>query len=150
MYFFALLTDLHINIKEYQTEKVKWHFWKWLGDRLEFCQAPNRSLPCVVDVANLLAAQEAQLLNVAENEESMHTLRDESDCQLDESCPRGNDAALRMNELVQDTYHSCLHSASGSFEYETPQWPPSPSDVSEAEKSVKVPNLFYNFLALLM
>ena len=88
-------------------EKIKWHIWKWFGDRLEFCQAPNRSLPCVVDAANLLASQVAQLLNVAENKESMHTLRDESDCQLDESCPKGNSAALRMNELVQGTctYH---------------------------------------------
>ena len=105
VYFFGLLVDLGINIKGYQMEKVKWHLGKWFGDRLEFYQAHNRSLPCVVDAANLLAAQVAQLLNVAENEESMHTLSDESDCQLDESCSKGNATALRINELVRYTYH---------------------------------------------
>ena len=102
---FALLTDL--GIKEYQMEKIKWHLWKWFVDKLEFCQAPNRSLPYVVDAANLLAAQVAQMLNVAGKKESMHTLSDDPDCQLDKPCPKGNAAALRMNELVPDTcpYH---------------------------------------------
>ena len=67
---------------------------------MEFYQVANRPLPSVVHAANLLAVQVAQLLNIAENEESMHTLRDESNCQLDESCSKENAAALRMNELV--------------------------------------------------
>ena len=59
----------------------------------------------MVDAANLLAGQVAQLLNVAEDKDSMHTSMDEPGCQFDESCSKGNDAALRMNELVRDTYH---------------------------------------------
>ena len=45
---------------------------------------------------------------------------------------------------------SCSHSVSGSFGYETFKWPPSPSDVSENEKSIKVSNPLYNFLAWLV
>lgn len=148
--FVALLADLGINNEEYRTEKVKRHLRKRFGDRLEFYQAPNRSLPCVVHAANLPAAQVAHLMNVAENEDSMHTSRDEPDCQLDESCSKGNAAAMRINELVRDTYHVARTLRREILDMKTPQWPPSPSDISEAEKLVKVPNLLYNFLAWLM
>ena len=76
---------------------------------LEFYQAPYRSLPCVVYAANLPAPQVAQLLNVVENEGSMHALRDEPDCQVCKSCAMGNATALKMNELVWDTYMHHVH-----------------------------------------
>ena len=57
-HFIALLADLGINYEEYRMEKVKQHLQKRFGDRfgdrLEFYQAPNRSLPCVVLIPNLL------------------------------------------------------------------------------------------------
>ena len=86
-------------------EKVERHLRKQFGDRLK--QALNRSLPFVVHAANFRAAQVVQLMNVSENENCMHmhTSRDESDFQLEESCSRGNAATPRMNKLVQDTHH---------------------------------------------
>ena len=80
----------------------------------------------------------------------MHTSRDEPDCQLDESCSKGNAVAMRINELVRDTYHVARTLRQEILDMKTPQWPPFPSDISEAEKLVKVPNLLYNFLAWLM
>ena len=133
-------------------EKVKWNPWKQFGDtcRLEFYQAPNRSLSCVVHAANLQVAQVVQLMNVAQNEDSMHTSRDQPDCQLDESSSKGNATALRMNELVQDTYHVAHTLHLEVMNIETPQWPLSPSHVLKPEESVKVPNLLENLLAWLM
>ena len=54
----------------------------------------------MVHVANLPVAQVAQLMNVAENEDSVHTSRDEPRCQLNKSCSKEDAVALRMNELV--------------------------------------------------
>ena len=65
--FFALLADLGINNKEYQMEKVEWHFKKQFGvtGRLEFYRALNMSFPCVVHAANFpLSRYIAQLMNV--------------------------------------------------------------------------------------
>ena len=127
-------------------EKVKRHFRKSFGDAstkqvLALCGSCSyMSLP---------ASQVAQLLNIAEAKDRMHTLRDEPDCQLNKSCSKGNAAILKMNELVGDTYHVARTLSWEVLDMKCPRWPPI-SDVSEAKKSVKVPNLVCNVLTWLV
>ena len=74
---FPLLAFLRINTEEYQMKNVKRHFRKRFGDAstkqvLALCGSCN--------YMNLPAAERT----VAEGKDSMHTWRDEPDCQLDE------------------------------------------------------------------
>ena len=62
---------------------------------------------------------------VAEIEESMHTSRDEPNCQLEKSISKENAAALRMKDLVRDTYHVVRTLCRGVLGIKTPQWSPA-------------------------
>ena len=143
-HYLELLEELGIENREYRTEKVKTRMVKKFGSLLHFWHPSNRAQSEIVYCDALPKGkliEETYSETMSTNEESV----DDEDFMKEDS-----NSICRKDFYDSDRAYIIYHSAkmlrSVLSEVSTMiPWPPSASDISEA--NISIPNLTYNFLA---